>query len=167
MVRGEEREDNGGEAGLLFIGKNYMWVMHHQTNTAFETTVSPPLSSKYSDFPDLPSTTLIPNAVIYALASLCLSVLWDRCVQLMQILLELGLNLHPMCANSSWKIMSMLINFTCEGVEWLVLAVYKPALERRVVLMEEIVLHIVRVFISSTAWLAWGSPVFQEDKEPP
>lgn len=118
MVRDEEREDNGSEAGLLFIGTNYMWVMHYQTNTAFETTVLPPLSSNYSDLP-LPPTTLIPHAVIYALAPLCLSALWDRFVQLMQSLLELGLNLHPMSANSSRKIIrSMLINFTCEGVEW-------------------------------------------------
>lgn len=75
--------------------------MHHQTNTVFETTVLPPLSSCYSDLPDLPPTTLIPHAVIYALAPLCLSVLWDRFVQLMQCLLEPGLNLYPMCANSS------------------------------------------------------------------
>lgn len=35
----------------------------------------------------------------------------------------------------------------CEGVERYVLAVYKPALERRVVLMEEVMLCIVRFLI--------------------
>lgn len=75
--------------------------MHHQTNSAFETTVLTPLSSNYSDLPDLPPPTLIPHAVIYILAPLFLSIPWDRFVQLMQSLLQLGLNVHPVFADSS------------------------------------------------------------------
>lgn len=101
MVRGEERRRQW-RCSWAVIHRDRSYVSFTpQTNSAFGTTVPTPLSSNYSDLPDLPPPTLIPYAVVYVLAPLCLSVLWDRFVQLMQSSLQLGSNLHPMFANSS------------------------------------------------------------------
>lgn len=72
-----------------------------ETNCALETNVPTLSSSNHSDLPDSHPPTLSPHVVIYALTPLCLSLLWDRLVQLMWSLLQQGLNLHLMFAKSS------------------------------------------------------------------
>lgn len=51
-----------------------------ETNCALDTNVPTLLSSNHSDLPDFSPPTLSPHVVIYALAPLCLSLLWDRFV---------------------------------------------------------------------------------------
>lgn len=72
-----------------------------ETNCALETNVLNLLSSNPSDLPASPFPTLSPRAVIYAPALMCLSVLWDSFVQLMQTILQTRLNLYLMFSKCS------------------------------------------------------------------
>lgn len=86
---------------VIHRDSSHMSYAPSETNCALETNVPTLLSSNHSDQPDSPPSILSPHAVICALAPLCLSVLWDSFVELMQSLLQLGLNLHLMFAKSS------------------------------------------------------------------
>lgn len=68
-----------------------------ETNCALETDMMTLLPFDHCDLLSLPQSPRL----IYALAPLHLSVLWDRFVQLIHSLLQLGLNLHLMFAKSS------------------------------------------------------------------